>query len=130
MSQTLTSKFSILSCVFLLMFAMAGCEKAEPTGTLIGTVKSKGEICDNCLISIASTETLFRRGGGVNEEGAFKLRDIPFGEYRVRVVQMPTNRTEKVFDKRIPKKYRRVETSGLTASIPTEEPVVLEIDME
>jgi len=52
------------------------------------------------------------------------------GEYKIRVVQMPTNSDIKVKNKRIPKKYRRPETSGLTASIPTAEPVTLDIDME
>ena len=130
MLRTLINRLCLYSCFCVLTFAITGCEQPKPLGTLTGTVRSKGEICDNCLISIASKETLFRRGGSVNEEGRFTLTDIPFGEYKIRVVQMPTNATKKVNDDRIPKKYRRPETSGLTASIPSAEPVTFDIDME
>jgi len=98
-------------------------------GTLIGTIKTGGEVCDNCLVSIASTETLFRRGGNVDESGAFELTGIPFGDYQVRVVQMPSNLPTNTFDKRIPRKYRDLKTSGLNASITTAEPVTLNIEM-
>lgn len=132
MSQTLISKFGLYCWACTTVILMTGCggPKPEPTGTLLGSLKSRGEVCDNCLISIGSTETSFRRGGNVSESGTFELKGIPFGDYQVRVVQMPTNLEVKVFDERIPKKYRNLKSSGLTVSITSTDPVTLDIDME
>ena len=130
MLQTSPSRIG-LCFLGLIAVAIAGCQPTEePSGTLTGTVKSRGEICNNCLISITNTETLFRRGGNVEDSGTFKLTGLPFGDYQVRIVQMPTNLVEKVFDERIPKKYRNLKTSGLMASVTSVEPVTLDIDME
>ena len=131
MLLTLMSKLSQFAIV-LLAISCAGCggPPEAPTGTLKGTVKSGGEICGNCMISIADAKTLVRRGGNVDESGSFELKEIPFGEYQVRVVQTPSNLDVNVVDDRIPKKYHRLGTSGLSASITSIEPVTLDIDME
>ena len=57
------------------------------------------------------------------------MKDIPFGEYQIRVVQKPSNDPDAAFDKRIPKKYRDLNKSGLSASITSGEPVVVNIEM-
>ena len=87
-------------------------------------------VTNDCMISICDTNALLKRGGVVDESGSFELIEVPFGEYKVRVVQTPSNLDVNVVDERIPKKYSRVETSGLSASITSTEPVTLEIEME
>lgn len=131
MLPTLTSKLSLFA-IGLIAFSLTGCPgpNEDPTGTLKGTLKSGGEICGNCLISIADGKTLVRRGGIVDESGAYELKKVPFGDYKVRIVQIPDNRDVEIFDDRIPNKYRKVETSGLSASITSSEPVTLDIEME
>ena len=115
----------------LIAFSFVGCggPPEAPTGTLKGTVKSGGELCGNCMVSIADANTLERRGCNVGESGSYEVKDVPFGEYKVRVVRLPSNLDVNVEDDRIPKKYSRLETSGLKASITSAEPVILDIEM-
>lgn len=132
MSQTLLSKRTLLA-VSLLAFSLAGCEKAptpDPTGTLIGTVKSGGEICGDCRISLFNSKTFLSRGGRVDESGNYEVKNIPFGDYDIYMYQTPTNAVVEVFDERIPKKYRNKKSSGLKASLTSSEPVTLNIEME
>jgi len=132
MSRALNSKWGLIIAFTLMVLSLsvAGCSSAEPTGVLTGSVKSDGETCGNCLVSIADPKTLVRCGCIVDESGTYELKDIPFGEYQVRVVQRASNSPVNVYDERIPKKYSDVKTSGITASITSQEPVVLNIDLE
>ena len=130
MLPALRSRLTLLAVVIMMLPSLGCGPEPDPTGTLIGTVTTKGEILNDCLVSIASNDSLFRRGGKVDEAGAFKLTGIPFGEYQVRVVQTPTNLPTNTFDERIPQKYRDLKTSGLSASITSVEPVTIKIEME
>lgn len=130
MLQTLINKWSFIA-VAVVVICFSGCGDAEPgsSGTLTGTVKSGGEVCGDCGITLFCPDTLLSRGGRVDEAGNFEIKNVPFGEYGVSLTQKPTNDIKVVFDKRIPKKYRNAGTSGLTASLTTAEPVVLNIEM-
>ena len=129
MLQTSTSKL-ILFGFGLILFSFTGCGPPEaPTGSLIGTVKSGGEPCGNVMVSLSEPNTFVKRGATVDESGNYELKDVLFGEYQVRIVRMPSNSDGVVIDERIPEKYKRVKTSGLTASISSEEPVTLHVDM-
>ena len=123
------NRFAALLLLGLLVTAIGCGPKPEPSGTLVGTVKSGGELCNNCNVSVASTNSHFRRGVRVDDSGGFEIKGLPFGDYRVNVGQRPTNDDTNTFDKRIPEKFRRAETSGLTATISSEEPVTLNIEM-
>ena len=69
-------------------------------------------------------------GGTVDEFGNFQIKNVPFGEYQVWVCQKPSNDPNFVLDTRIPKKYRRKETSEVTVSVETADEVVLNIKMD
>ena len=124
----------IFPVVALSLLALTGCgddaPPPAPSGTLSGTVKSKGKICGGCVMSIYAEDTLFRKGARVDDSGSYELKGIPFGEYSVKVFQTPSNDPDAPFDKRIPGKYRDFKTSGLTVSIPSEEAVVYDIEMK
>ncbi|MDB4766787.1 hypothetical protein OAG71_03765 [bacterium] len=81
------------------------------------------------MISLVDSTEMIRRGGNVGDSGSFEVKGIPYGEYKIRIVRMPSNLDVEVVDERIPDKYKNVGTSGLTASITSEEPVTLNIDM-
>ena len=121
-----------LFVVVLAAFLLSGCGEPPPatTGILNGTVKSGGEVCGDCRVSIFNPKTLLSRGGSVNESGKFEIKDIPFGDYEIIVGQQPTSDRAEVFDKRIPAKYRDPKTSGFKASFTGPEPVTLDIEME
>ena len=131
MLQILTSKWMLFSTA-LVVISLSGCGPTpDPTGSLTGTVKSNGEIYDGkCIVSISGDSGRVNRGTTANENGSYEVTEIPFGDYQVRVFEKPNNEPIEVRDKRIPGKYRSVETSGLTFTIASEEPVVLDINME
>jgi len=112
-----------------LSLTLSGCgEPAKPpSGTLTGSVKSGGKICGNCRVALHNEKG--SKGLTVGESGTFEFKDVPFGDYKVTVYQKPTNDPVEVFDKRIPRKYRQMKTSGLSISIPSAEPVVFDIEM-
>ena len=120
----------LLLAVIVFPLGTAGCDSSvkEPMGTLSGTVKSQGEICGNCRIALHSEKG--SKGLTVGDSGTFEFKEVPFGDYKVTVYQKPTNDAVEVFDKRIPEKYRQMRTSGLAVSIPSAEPVTLDVDMD
>ena len=129
--QTLTSRFNLLA-IALVMFSLSGCggPPPEPTGTLSGTVKSGGEPCGDCRITVYNPTTLKTSGAVVDESGTYEVKNLTFGDYEISMYQTPTNAVVEVFDERIPKKFRNTKTSGLKASITSEEPsVTLDIEM-
>ena len=132
MLQTSNSKFSLFTVFALatISLSLSGCggDPPQPSGTVTGTVKSRGEICGNCRVSLHSLKGT--KSFNVDESGTFELKDIPFDDYVVTLYQAPTNNPVKVFDKRIPQKYRETKTSGLSLSITSPEPVVFDIDMK
>ena len=126
-SLTLSTAVALLA----LLVVVAGCgEEKEPVGAISGTVKSKGKTCGDCKIGIFNTATMNSNAAKVDSSGAFELKGIPYGNYQVKVYPMPTDTTEEIPDPRIPKKFRDFKKSGITISIDSEEPAVLEIDMK
>ena len=97
---------------------------------LSGTVRSNGEICGDCRVGISDPVSKGSKGYTVGESGTYVFNGIPDGEYQVTVYQTPSIEASPKFDKRIPKKYRQPETSGLTVSLKQGEAVVLDIDMK
>ncbi|MDB2687061.1 hypothetical protein N9Y42_07590 [Mariniblastus sp.] len=129
--QTLVSRLNLLA-IALVMFSLSGCggPPPAPTGTLSGTVKSGGELCGDCRITLYNPTSLKTKGGVVDESGTYEVKGIPFGDYDVSMYQTPTNAVVEVFDERIPKKFRNTKTSGLKVSITAEEPsVTFDIEM-
>ena len=115
----------------LVLTISAGCgPPKEPMGLLTGSVMSKGEVCGDCQIALYEPTDMRSIGAAVDASGNFRLEDIPFGEYRVMVLQKPTNDQVEVFDQRIPKRYRETSTSGFRVSIKTPEEVVLNLEMD
>ena len=131
MSQVFFSKWSLFA-VALMTISLSGCggPPPKPMGTFSGTLKSSGEPCGDCRISLFNTTTLASKGGRVDENGEFEFKELPFGEYEIYIYQKPTNAVKEVIDERIPDKYKTKETSGLKASITSAEPVTLDIDMK
>ena len=122
----------LLSAVFAMVaIPLAGCggPPPEPVGSLTGVVTSGGEICGDCNIAVYNPATLKSHGGRVDSEGRYEVKNLPFGEYTITMVQKPTNAVVEVFDKRIPKKYRDPKTSGLAASVTSDAPVEFNVEM-
>lgn len=130
MSHRLMSDWKLLAlALFAISLPVAGCgPPPEPTGTITGTVKSGGEICENCRVTLNGLKG--STGRNVGDAGTFEFKEVPFGDYVFTVLQAPTNDPVIVFDKRIPKKYRNTKASGLSISVTASEPVVFDIDMQ
>ena len=133
MLQALSSRFGLVAIpLAIALFTLSGCgggKEIVPVGSVSGTVKSDGEICGDCLMAVFNPQTKRSRSCRVGESGTYELKDLPFGDYEITMVQKPTNEPIATFDKRIPKKYRDIKTSGLRVSIVSEEPVVYDIEM-
>jgi len=130
MLQALVNKF-FLATIALAMVTLSGCggPPPEPVGSLTGLVTSGGQACGDCNIAVFNPATLKSHGGRVDAEGRYEIKNLPFGEYEITMVQRPSNAVVEVFDKRIPRKYRDPKTSGLTASVTSNDPVELDIEM-
>lgn len=134
MSLVLINRRGLLaaSTALTLLFLLSGCNdagSAVPMGSVSGTVTSNGEICGDCMLALFNTQSLRSYGGRINASGTYEVKNLPFGDYKITMVQKPTNEVNEVFDKRIPKKYRDEKSSGLSVSIDSEEQVVYDIEM-
>jgi len=121
------------STVFLLLalFVFVGCGPTpEPVGSVTGSVKADDQTIGNCKVSIYNLKTRRKRATSVSDSGEYTLKNIPFGDYQVRVYPTPNDSPVEIPDRRIPKKYRRGETSGLAVSVSSEEEVVYDIELE
>ena len=120
----------IPTALALLVFAGCGRENVEPMGTLSGSVMSGDEIIGDCKVGIFNSATLRSISATVNEQGAYRIKEIPFGEYTVWVSPKPVFSNEPIVDPRLPKKYLNKETSGIVVAIPTVDEVKLDIDLK
>ena len=129
----LFNSFCVCVAASLLILA-AGCggESVNSTGTLTGTVSSKGTPYASCKVQILRVGTSVVKGRMVDENGKFRFEEVPFGDYQLSVRQFvdPYTTGDIPFDKNIPKKYRSHKTSGLEVSVPTSEEVVFDFNME
>jgi hypothetical protein len=101
----------------MALFA-AGCGKNEPKGELTGSVTFNGESVSDCRVSLYNSTTMRTIGGKVDENGEFKIVDIPVGKFQVAIKQRTTNAvSEEPFDERIPEQYRSSDTSGFSVEI-------------
>jgi len=111
--------FSLLAGL-ILVSTFLGCSgnQKEPTGSLAGFVKAKGEAVGDCKIALYQASTQLTVGGAVAADGAFHLKEVPLGEYAVFVLQIPSPNEEPApFDRRIPQKFRDPNTSMLSVTI-------------
>ena len=112
-----------LCCLAFAIFASLalffGCgESPPPVGELQGSVSFNDEPVGDCRLTMFEISQKRWVGGKVDEQGQFKITDIPLGEYEVSVNQRTTNAPkEEPFDKRIPKMYRDGKKSGFKISI-------------
>ena len=127
-------KIGLFTCALITFsFSLVGCGEPAPElppGMLSGTVRSNGEICGDCRVQISDPASGGSKGYTVDESGIYVFNNIPYSDYNVVVIQKPTNDPNPPFDKRIPKKFRQPETSGLKVTLKEGEPVVFDIDME
>jgi len=86
-------------------------------GALTGSVMIGKETIGDCKVGIRHVTTDKGIAATVDEAGVYKLGEIPFGEYQVWVYPSPAYSLKVKNDKRIPKKYRNKDTSGITVSI-------------
>jgi len=108
-----------LFCV-TLFFVFSGCrgEAKPPSGELVGKVLSNGELVGDCVVAIYNPTTKKSMGAKVDAQGEFTIPEIPLGEYKVTVSQMPSSSAKNPpFDKRIPKEYRNRKTTDLKVEI-------------
>ena len=130
-SQQLNKYRLAAAVLMLLSAAMFGCGSSEePTGSISGSVKAKGELVGDCRLMFVNPESFFNLAVTVNEQGDFTLDEVPFGEYLVSVGAKPNNDPIEVADLRIPKKYLSKETSGISVLVNSEEEVTLNIEMD
>ena len=128
-----TNWCSLLFALLVISVSVSvGCDRKEPMGMLSGSVSSKGKACGNCQLEIFDPASLRSIGATVNDQGTFELKDVPFGEYQIAVLQVldPHDPGDPPPDKRIPEKYRDGKTSGITVSVNSVEEVVLKIEMD
>ena len=109
-------------CFLLILITfptLAGCgEKGPPTGDLSGTVLNGEERVDDCIVSLYDPVSKRAMGGKVDDQGEFKIKEMPLGTYRISVLQRTTGEAfNEPFDKRIPSKYRDQKTSGFSITI-------------
>lgn len=119
----------ILCCGFVLL---AGCGGEKDWGFVEGTVKVNGEVFGPGLISFKPQDSKARGGGigEINAEGRFMVRSsgkkegLAAGEYLIAISEkMIEGDEEAVKEKprnKIPAKYRRTSTSGLTRTVKPE----------
>ena len=114
-----TFQFQIYALLALLTLPFVGCEEpGPPTGTLTGVVTSNGDTVDDCRLRLYHPETRKYSGAVVDAEGKFKTGELALGNYQVSITQKPpTTLEDDPFDKRIPAKYRKLETSGFEVEI-------------
>ena len=115
----------------MLTVVLAGCgSSGEPVGLLTGSIAVDGKPIDKCRVVVYEPTTLVNIGARVDESGKYELKNIPFGEYQVSVTPEPTNDAVYVPDRRIGRKYRNKDTSGITVSIQAVDTKVLDIALE
>ena len=120
----------ITVCSVLTVLAFVGCgPAAEPVATLSGKVMSGDTVIGVCKVAISNPVTLKTKAATVDEKGNFKIEEIPYGEYNVKVYPKQNSGPEEVFDPRIPKKLQRFQTSGVTVSVQSTD-VDLDIDLK
>lgn len=108
----------IFSATLLVIFSGCSGEAGPPSGELIGKVLSDGELVSDCVVAIYNPTTKKSMGAKVDGQGEFTIAEIPLGEYKVTVSQMPSNSAKNPpFDKRIPKQYRNRKTTDLKVEI-------------
>lgn len=121
---------SLLLCSGLVL--LTGCGGEKDWGFVEGTVKVNGEVFGPGLISFKPKDSQ-ARGGGIGEidaEGHFLVRSsgkkegLAAGEYLIAISEkMIEGNEESVEEKprnKIPAKYRRTSTSGLTRMVKPE----------
>lgn len=118
---------AFLAC-FVAVFACAGCsgDGAPPRYTVTGKVSHQGAPVENGTIQFENPEAGQSNSSPLGAGGTYSL-DVPAGAYKVSVIP-PTIMTKGTGDsppdeipdpnvKNIPRKYRVVESSGLTAQV-------------
>ena len=119
------------TCGILLALFLTGCGSSGPegpTGTVRGTVSYKGKPVTEGLVQFFSGNGIGQ--GTISSDGTYILGwpgglAVPVGEYRVSInpPRLPDNDDDPGAaapvnkDKRFPKKYRVVVTSGLTCKV-------------
>jgi len=122
-------RLSAISLFILALWVSGGCGPSkEPGGLISGHVmSSESEAIGSCVVGLYNPVTFENFGTRVDLLGKFEIKDVPFGDYKVMVGQLPSNEMEYIFDTRIPKKYRDKNTSGIRVSVVGVDREVLDI---
>jgi len=117
--------------LILLVSVCVGCgPEKEPMGLISGTVTVKGEALGECKVAAYSPDTSRTSGGTVDEQGNFEIKNVPLGDYQIWFYPKPSNDPNHVPNIRIPMKYLKKETSGISASVKEKaEEVKLNVEM-
>lgn len=111
---------------------LAGCGGEKDWGFVEGTVKVNGEVFGPGLISFKPNDSQARGGGigEINADGHFMVRSsgrkegIAAGEYLIaiseKMIEGDEESAEGKSQNKIPAKYRRTSTSGLTRTVKPE----------
>ncbi len=123
----------IVSTVFFagaLSLAVAGCGSSEPLGTISGTVTHNGQPVEAGIVSFYNTETGKVGQAELQPGGTYEIDTVKGGlepgQYQVAIMPPTetttdsstgevTHETQEVSN--IPKKYRDVRTSELSAQV-------------
>ena len=116
-----TSNIFVIAMLCIAIGSFLGCGEGKPpapTGSLSGMVFSGKESVPKCRVKIYNKQTLDSFMKAVSEEGKYEFEKIPLGDYLIAVVQEPWyEASEPPFDKRIPRKYRDLKTSGFSVLV-------------
>ena len=78
----------LYSSLLLIVPLSLGCDSSPPVGSVSGTVVFNGEPVPGCRVVIRNPETKHIRGILVDEQGAFEIKEVLYGEYEVAVKQV------------------------------------------
>lgn len=105
---------------------VAGCSESRPLGTVTGTVRYRGDVVSEGIVSLYSPELAVGNEAAINSDGSFSVSRLPFGPYRIAVhpplvrddhggQSAPSMEPKHVGN--IPDTYRNPSTSGFSCDV-------------
>ena len=118
-------------CTLFVLLVFVGCGEEKPlVGAITGTVKSGEKIVGDCKIAVYETTSMYSMSAKVDDSGAFSIKNLPFGDYQVKLFPTPLLSGEVNKDPRFPKKFRHFETSGITFTVDDPGTKDIVVDMQ
>ena len=111
--------FIVLAMICCSLFSTGCKEPSDPVGTLTGIITSNGEVlAPDCRVRVYHPSSDTTRAAVVGDDGRYTFKDFALGDYKLAVLQKPSyDAVADPFDKRVPQKYRSVNTSGFEYTI-------------